>query len=102
MNLVGNLIDSQYKLHVSAYTSGMISATSSIRLRFANDMVALEQVGKNAPKDIVSFDPAIEGTFTWEDRQTLLFTPKTWLPAGQGSRDLFQRARDRGYSDRIF
>ena len=76
-------INSQYQYYVSAYTSGMISATSPIRVRFANDIVSSEEVGGEAPSDIVKFEPTIAGGFIWEDRKTLLFQPDSWLPAGQ-------------------
>lgn len=75
--------NAKYQYYVSAYTSGIISATSPIRLRFANDVVRLEEVGGTAPNDVVTFQPAIEGSFVWEDRKTLLFKPASWLPSGQ-------------------
>lgn len=78
-----NESNAQYKFFVSAYTSGIISATSSIRLRFATDMVPASKIGSTAPQDILDFEPAIEGTAIWEDRQTLRFIPNEWMPSGQ-------------------
>ncbi|BDS15397.1 alpha-2-macroglobulin family protein [Aureispira anguillae] len=75
--------NAQYKFYVSAYTSGMISATSAIRVRFANDIVSAQKIGSAVSDDLLSFEPAIKGSAIWEDRQTVLFTPEEWLPAGQ-------------------
>lgn len=75
--------NAQYQYYVSAYTSGMISATSPIRVRFANDVIPLDKVGSTAPEDILTIEPKIAGSFVWEDLQTLRFNPDEWLPQGQ-------------------
>lgn len=78
-----NRSNAQYKYFVSAYTSGMISSTAAIRVRFANDIIANTEIGSAAPADILSFEPAIKGTAIWESRQTVRFTPTEKLLAGQ-------------------
>lgn len=78
-----NRSNAQYKYFVSAYTSGMISSTAAIRVRFANDIVADTEIGSAAPADILSFEPAIKGTAIWESSQTVRFTPAEKLLAGQ-------------------
>lgn len=78
-----NRSNAQYKYFVSAYTSGMISSTAPIRVRFANDIVANSEIGSAAPVDLLSFQPEIKGTAVWESRQTVRFTPADKLLAGQ-------------------
>lgn len=78
-----NASNAKYKFFVSAYTSGVISTTSSIRIRFANDMISAAKVGSKGPDNVLSCEPAIKGELIWEDRQTLRLTPEEWLPAGQ-------------------
>ncbi|WMX14384.1 MG2 domain-containing protein [Aureispira sp. CCB-E] len=78
-----NRSNAKYKYFVSAYTSGMISSTADIRVRFANDIVSATKIGTVAPVDLFSFEPAIKGTAVWESRQTIRFKPDEKLPAGQ-------------------
>lgn len=78
-----NRSNAQYKYFVSAYTSGMISSTAAIRVRFANDIVANTEIGSAAPEGILNFEPAIKGKAVWESRQTVRFTPSETLLAGQ-------------------
>lgn len=78
-----NRSNAQYKYFVSAYTSGIISSTAPIRVRFANDIVANSEIGSAVPIDLLSFEPAIGGKAVWESRQTVRFTPTEKLPAGQ-------------------
>jgi uncharacterized protein YfaS (alpha-2-macroglobulin family) len=73
----------KYKHHVRSYTAGIISKTAPIRVRFAVDIVPQEIIGKQVADQILSFSPAIEGEAIWEDRKTIKFIPKEWLPAGK-------------------
>ncbi|CAA6801785.1 MAG: FIG00908368: hypothetical protein [uncultured Aureispira sp.] len=78
-----NRSNAQYKYFVSAYTSGLVSSTAPIRVRFANDLVANSEIGSAAPEGLLSFEPAIKGKAVWESRQTVRFTPTEKLVAGQ-------------------
>jgi len=75
--------NAKYKHYVSAYTSGMVSKTDAIRLRFANDVVDYDQVGTEVPEGVITFEPALKAKLIWEDRQTIKVVPNEWLPAGQ-------------------
>lgn len=69
--------------YVYGYTAGIISKTSDIRVRFASTAVEEHEVGQSAPSNILTFSPAIAGESTWEDQQTLRFTPAEALPSGR-------------------
>ena len=69
--------------YVYAYTNGVISRADDIRLRFANAPGEPIQIGGEAEASLITFDPAIEGTATWEDDRTLLFRPDAKLPSGK-------------------
>lgn len=62
--------------YVYAYTSGAISKTAPIRVRFTNPVCALDMVGKPIPNGIFSITPALKGTAKWDDTNTLIFTPE--------------------------
>lgn len=68
--------------YVYGFTSGIISKTTPIRVRFANPIVAEEEVGAALSGTPISFSPTVKGTYSWEDRQTLKFEPETAFTSG--------------------
>lgn len=68
---------------VSAYTSGVISRESTIRIHFTEDMVSEEQIDKAPAKLLISFKPKIAGQTVWTTPRTLEFQPADSLPSGQ-------------------
>ena len=68
--------------YVYGYTSGIISRSAPIRVRFASLVAGEEAVGQEADKQLISFSPAVSGTATWESRQTLRFDPASPLASG--------------------
>nr|HPH22142.1 Ig-like domain-containing protein [Haliscomenobacter sp.] len=66
---------------VYAYTSGVISKTDPIRVRFAQNVANSDEIGKEAPA-ILSISPNIKGTLTWEDANTLRLDPNQDLASG--------------------
>jgi len=65
--------------YIYAYTSGTISKTDPVKIRFVQPMVTAENVGQDAKKGLLKFTPDIRGTSRWEDEQTLVFTPEVWM-----------------------
>ncbi len=74
-------IPSEVNPYVYAYTSGMISKTSAIRVQFTRD-VAIQKVGQTEEERILSFSPAVAGIAIWEDARTLRFDPSQPLASG--------------------
>lgn len=68
--------------YVYAFTSGVISKNSSVRVRFSSPIVEDSEIGTEAEKGIVSFSPSIKGKQIWEDDHTLLITPENHLKSG--------------------
>lgn len=62
-----------------AYTSGTISKSAPIRLRFTNAVIEPDEIGSDLEKGILTFSPTINGDAIWEDDRTLLFQPEEWL-----------------------
>ena len=65
--------------YVYAFTSGTISRTSSIRVRFTNPVVEAEKIGQSVESGIINFRPEIPGKGFWEDDKTLVFEPESVL-----------------------
>ncbi|HAA11915.1 MAG TPA: hypothetical protein DCE41_09530, partial [Cytophagales bacterium] len=75
--------DAAYSAYITAYTSGTISNGSSIRVRFTEDITLPENIGNPANTSLFNFSPKIKGTATYEDAQTIVFTPDDRLPSGE-------------------
>ena len=67
--------------YVYAYTAGVISKTTPIRVRFASAVASEDEVGQPVT-GLLEFSPSINGQATWEDEMTLRFDPEESLPSG--------------------
>ncbi len=68
--------------YIYAYTSGVVSKITPIRVRFAREAVALEEVGEAVETRLYSMKPTVAGKAIWEDNRTMLFEPETYLDSG--------------------
>jgi hypothetical protein len=66
---------------LESHTTGVISRGSDIRVIFATNVVAAEQVGKPASANL-KLAPEVEGTATFVSTRELVFTPRTQLAPG--------------------
>lgn len=66
---------------VYAYTSGVISKTDPIRVRFAQNVAQPDEIGKEAPS-VLSISPNVKGKLTWETANTLRLEPNQELSSG--------------------
>jgi alpha-2-macroglobulin len=62
--------------------SRQLEPTSTFELRFSNEMVPADQVGKPAAVSPLVFAPAVEGQFVWLSTRSGTFVPKGVLPLG--------------------
>ena len=75
--------DLAYSAFISAYTSGVISASSDIRVRLVQEIALPEQLEQEVPSGVLSFSPSINGKAYFEDAQTIRFEPESRMPSGQ-------------------
>lgn len=68
--------------YIYAYTSGVISKTTPVRIKFTQEVVEAEKVGSSVTTSIFNISPSIEGKAVWEDQRTLLFEPATSFTSG--------------------
>jgi uncharacterized protein YfaS (alpha-2-macroglobulin family) len=65
---------------VSHITSGIISPSDEIFVRFVHPVVKDKQIGSEIKKSVFSFSPEIQGVLRWKDNQTLAFQSHQKLP----------------------
>jgi alpha-2-macroglobulin len=69
---VSNKIVSNY---IYAYTGGIISRESKVRIQFTNTIVNSSLVGQKIVGGILTISPSINGNAYWEDDHTIVFEP---------------------------
>ena len=76
-------ISSDVFSYVYAYTSGTISKTGAIKVRFTKAVVDSDQVGKELEKGLFSLSPNAVGTAVWENDHTLVFNADEHFESGK-------------------
>lgn len=74
-------VNPAFGAYINAYTSGMISNESTIRILLTNEMETPIEVGKPVDKSLFDFSPSIKGTTVWLDSRTIEFRPAEPLPS---------------------
>ncbi|MEQ9377575.1 MAG: alpha-2-macroglobulin family protein [Imperialibacter sp.] len=69
-----------YVDYISSFTGGVISRTSSIRIRLAKS-AGDSLAGKAVEDSFFKFSPSMKGTALWEDNRTIVYTPSEYLPS---------------------
>jgi hypothetical protein len=67
--------------YINAYTSGIISKESTIRILLTNEIETPIEIGKAIDKKLFDFSPSIKGTAVWLDSRTIEFRPEQPLPS---------------------
>ncbi len=75
-------INPEFTGYITAFTSGIISKESKIKVRLRDEIS--EAIKKDLKaEDLFDFSPNIEGTIYWKDNQTVVFKPLEKLPSNQ-------------------
>lgn len=64
-----------YNEFISGYTSGSVPRNSQVRVLFSQD-IPQGRIDSLKASDVMSISPKAEGTYTFADNHTLVFTPK--------------------------
>lgn len=67
--------------YINAYTSGIISTESTIRILLTNEIETPIEIGKPIEKTLFDFSPSIKGAAVWLDSRTIEFRPEKPLPS---------------------
>ncbi|MCD4736601.1 MAG: alpha-2-macroglobulin [Bacteroidales bacterium] len=76
-------IDEGFKEYISAFTSGIVSAKSNIRIKLTPAYAQKVEPGTTIEGKIFSFEPQISGNTFWIDNQTIEFQPEEPLKSGK-------------------
>ena len=76
-------VDPAFAKYVEAYTTGIVSKTTSIRVQLAADATTTHTVGQAVKEDLFSIKPSAKGRATWIDARTIEFKPETNLQPDQ-------------------
>jgi alpha-2-macroglobulin len=68
-------VDPAFGKHISAYTAGMISRGSTIKIQLTEDYKG-KVLNNEELSDLFSFYPAVKGVAVWADSRTLEFIPE--------------------------
>lgn len=72
-----------YAKYIEAYTSGVVSKKSTIRIQLAGQVNTIAEIGKAEERKLFSISPSISGKTYWLDAQTIEFRPDEEMEPGQ-------------------
>ena len=75
--------DPAFAPYIDAYTTGVISKTSSIRIQLAGTVLSTHTIGQPVKEDLFSFSPSVKGKAVWTDARTIEFRPDKHLDPDQ-------------------
>nr|MBP6022451.1 hypothetical protein [Ferruginibacter sp.] len=76
-------VDPAFSKFIDAYTTGIISKTSAIRIQLAGEANTTHAVGEAVKDDLFDFSPSVKGKAFWLDARTIEFKPESWLKTNQ-------------------
>ncbi len=76
-------VNPAFREYVSAFTSGVISTESTIKVRLNFDMADSSKFEKEIEENLFSFSPSISGKAYWIDTRTVEFRPDKRLEADE-------------------
>lgn len=75
-------INPAFSQYISAFTSGVISSESNIRIRLMENNSHYSDNGEPIDQQLFDFSPKIDGEAYWIDERTIEFHPKENMPSG--------------------
>ena len=76
-------VNPAFTSHITAYTSGMVSAESTIQIRLNKPYEGEIEYNQPVNSNLFSFSPSISGKAVWRDNQTIEFVPDKNLQSGE-------------------
>jgi uncharacterized protein YfaS (alpha-2-macroglobulin family) len=69
-------VDPAFSQYINAYSAGVVSKKSTIRIQLAADAQVTHTINENIKEALFSFSPSVEGTAYWTDARTIEFKPE--------------------------
>ncbi|MEO6455384.1 MAG: hypothetical protein ABIN97_14990, partial [Ginsengibacter sp.] len=76
-------VDPAFSKYIDAYTSGIISKTSSVKIQLASDASTTHPTGEAVGETLFKFSPDVKGKAVWLDARTIEFNPEKELTPDQ-------------------
>lgn len=76
-------VDPAFSKYVDAYTTGIISKTSPIRVQLASTANTTHTLGEEVKETLFDISPSVKGKTIWADATTIEFKPDTYLQPNQ-------------------
>jgi alpha-2-macroglobulin len=78
-----SFINPAFGEYISAFTSGVVSSGSSLRIVLSQPVVDSADIGQETSVKLFSFKPAVAGKTVWLDDHTVEFKPDARMASGQ-------------------
>ncbi|CAN5626581.1 MG2 domain-containing protein [soil metagenome] len=72
-------VNPAFSQYIDAYTTGVISKASTIKIQLAADANTTHAVGEVVNESLFDFTPAVKGKAFWVNARTIEFKPDEWL-----------------------
>ncbi|HSN62106.1 MAG TPA: MG2 domain-containing protein, partial [Ferruginibacter sp.] len=76
-------VDPAFSKYVDAYSTGVVSKTSAIRVQLATNASTTHSVGQEVKEKLFTLSPAVKGKTVWVDARTIEFKPEKNLEPDQ-------------------
>jgi uncharacterized protein YfaS (alpha-2-macroglobulin family) len=76
-------VDPAYSKYVEAYSTGVVSKTSAIRVQLASNASTTHSVGEEVKEKLFDLSPSVKGKTIWVDARTIEFKPEKNLAPDQ-------------------
>lgn len=76
-------VDPAFSQYIEAYTSGVVSKKSTIRIRLAEDASVTHTLNETIKENLFDFSPSVAGKAYWTDARTIEFRPDKSLEANK-------------------
>jgi len=77
-------VDPEFSKYIESYTTGIISKTSTIKIRLASEVQVTHEQNGALSDNVFSFSPSIKGKAYWIDARTIEFRPEGKLDPDKG------------------
>lgn len=76
-------VDPAFSKYIDAYTTGIVSKTSAVRIQLAGSTNTTHTVGEEVTETLFGFSPSVKGKAFWVDATTIEFKPAENLQPDQ-------------------
>ncbi len=76
-------VDPAFSKYIDAYTTGVVSRTTTIRIQMAAEATTTHTVGEEVKDALFDLTPSVKGKAYWLDARTIEFKPDSYLQKDQ-------------------